>query len=73
MYQKQAQTVRRVAEAIVRTVRGREEGALIEETLWPAVESCGVERCDFYDAIDLLLMRQVAFQSYDRLYVEVGS
>lgn len=43
-YDAGGQTVRNVAEAIERSLAGLGEGALVEETLWPACKALGVRR-----------------------------
>lgn len=71
-YNPEDQTVRNVKDAILLSIVGRREGALIEETLWPAIESCGVDRTLFNRAIATMKRAQQVIQSYDRLYHDIG-
>lgn len=63
-----AQSVRNVAEAIERALIAGGHGARVEETLWPAIRSCGVDRAIFDQAIDVLLTMQRAWREGTRLY-----
>jgi hypothetical protein len=64
------QTIRNVAEAVERSLRGEREGAQIEWMLWPVCQKQGISRAVFDRAIDVLLIQKRVVQSYDRIYVE---